>query len=62
LKKAINLSDVIVVMTKRPGKVKEIIRCSRTPQNGGRYTGVYTRIRRHMRELIAGGGDVSEPR
>lgn len=59
IEEAINLSDVIVVMTKRPGKVKEIIRVPE-PRRMVEDTPAYLAIRRQIRDLIAGEHDVSE--
>ena len=59
IEEAINLSDVIVVMTKRPGKVKEIIRVPE-PRRMVEDTPAYLKIRRQIRDLIAGEHDVSE--
>ena len=59
IEEAINLSDVIVVMTKRPGKVKEIIRVPE-PRRMVEDTPAYLAVRRQIRDLIAGEHDVSE--
>jgi NitT/TauT family transport system ATP-binding protein len=59
IEEAINLSDVIVVMTRRPGKVKEIIRVPE-PRKMVEDTPAYLEIRRQIRDLIAGEHEVSE--
>ncbi len=59
IEEAINLSDVIVVMTRRPGRVKEIIRVPE-PRRMVEDTPAYLAIRRQIRDLIAGEHDVSE--
>ena len=59
IEEAINLSDVIVVMTRRPGRVKKIIRVPE-PRKMVEDTPVYLEIRRQIRDLIAGEHDVSE--
>jgi NitT/TauT family transport system ATP-binding protein len=59
IEEAINLSDVIVVMTRRPGRVKEIIRVPK-PRRMVEDTPEYLEIRRQIRDLIAGEHDVSE--
>jgi NitT/TauT family transport system ATP-binding protein len=59
IEEAINLSDVIVVMTRRPGRVKEIIRVP-DPRKMVEDTPAYLEIRRQIRNLIAGEHDVSE--
>lgn len=59
IEEAINLSDVIVVMTKRPGKVKEIIRVPE-PRRMVEDAPVYLAVRRQIRDLNAGEHDVSE--
>lgn len=59
IEEAINLSDVIVVMTRRPGRVKEIIRVPE-PRRMIEDTPAYLEIRRQIRDLIAGEHDVSE--
>jgi NitT/TauT family transport system ATP-binding protein len=59
IEEAINLSDVIVVMTRRPGRVKEIIRVPE-PRRMVEDTPSYLEIRRQIRDLIAGEHDVSE--
>jgi ABC-type nitrate/sulfonate/bicarbonate transport system ATPase subunit len=50
---------VIVVMTRRPGRVKEIIRVPE-PRRMVEDTPAYLAIRRQIRDLIAGEHDVSE--
>jgi len=59
IEEAINLSDVIVVMTRRPGRVKKIIRVPE-PRKMVEDTPAYLEIRRQIRDLIAGEHDVSE--
>jgi len=59
IEEAINLSDVIVVMTRRPGRVKQIIRVPE-PRRMVEDTPAYLEIRRQIRDLIAGEHDVSE--
>jgi NitT/TauT family transport system ATP-binding protein len=59
IEEAINLSDVIVVMTRRPGRVKEIIRVPE-PRRMVEDTPAYLEIRRQIRDLISGEHDVSE--
>jgi len=59
IEEAINLSDVIVVMTRRPGQVKEIIRVPE-PRRMVEDTPAYLAIRRQIRDLIAGEHEVSE--
>ena len=59
IEEAINLSDVIVVMTRRPGRVKEIIRAPQ-PRRMVEDIPSYLEIRRQIRDLIAGEHDVSE--
>ncbi len=59
IEEAINLSDVIVVMTRRPGRVKEIIRVPE-PRRMIEDTPAYLEVRRQIRDLIAGEHDVSE--
>ncbi len=61
IEEAINLSDVIVVMTRRPGKVKKIIRVPE-PRKMVEDTPPYLAIRRQIRDLIAGEHDDSEGR
>ena len=56
---AINLSDVIVVITRRPGRVKEIIRVPE-PRRMVEDSPAYLAVRRQIRDLIAGEHDVSE--
>jgi NitT/TauT family transport system ATP-binding protein len=53
IEEAINLSDVIVVMTRRPGRVKEIIRIPE-PRRMIEDTPAYLAVRRQIRDLIAG--------
>jgi NitT/TauT family transport system ATP-binding protein len=53
IEEAINLSDVIVVMTRRPGRVKEIIRIPE-PRRMVEDTPAYLAVRRQIRDLIAG--------
>jgi NitT/TauT family transport system ATP-binding protein len=59
IEEAINLSDVIVVMTRRPGRVKKIIHVPE-PRKMVEDTPSYLEIRRQIRDLIAGEHDVSE--
>jgi NitT/TauT family transport system ATP-binding protein len=59
IEEAINLSDVIVVMTRRPGRVKKIIHVPE-PRKMVEDTPAYLEIRRQIRDLIAGEHDVSE--
>jgi NitT/TauT family transport system ATP-binding protein len=59
IEEAINLSDVIVVMTRRPGQVKENIRVPE-PRRMVEDTPAYLAIRRQIRDLIAGEHEVSE--
>jgi NitT/TauT family transport system ATP-binding protein len=59
IEEAINLSDVIVVMTRRPGRVKQIIRVPE-PRKMVEDTPAYLKVRRQIRDLIAGEHDVGE--
>ena len=59
IEEAINLSDVIVVITRRPGRVKEIIRVPE-PRRMVEDSPAYLAVRRQIRDLIAGEHDVSE--
>jgi NitT/TauT family transport system ATP-binding protein len=59
IEEAINLSDVIVVMTRRPGRVKEIIRVPE-PRKMVEDSPAYLEIRRQIRDLITDEHDVSE--
>jgi NitT/TauT family transport system ATP-binding protein len=59
IEEAINLSDVIVVMTRRPGRVKQIIRVPE-PRKMVEDTPAYLEVRRQIRDLIAGEHDVGE--
>ena len=59
IEEAINLSDVIVVMTRRPGRVKEVIRVPE-PRRMVEDTPAYLAIRRQIRDLIADEHDLGE--
>jgi NitT/TauT family transport system ATP-binding protein len=58
IEEAINLSDVIVVMTRRPGRIKSIIRVPK-PRKMIEDSPDYLVIRKQIRDLISGEHDDS---
>jgi NitT/TauT family transport system ATP-binding protein len=59
IEESINLSDVIVVMTRRPGRVKAIIRVPE-PRKMIEDTPSYLEIRKKIRDLINDEHDISD--
>jgi len=59
IEESINLSDVIVVMTRRPGRVKAIIRVPE-PRKMIEDTPSYLEIRKQIRDLINDEHDISD--
>ena len=55
----INLSDVIIIMTRRPGRVKEVIRVPE-PRRMVEDTPSYLEVRRKIRDLISDEHDLSD--
>jgi NitT/TauT family transport system ATP-binding protein len=58
IEEAINLSDVIVVMTRRPGRIKSIIRVPK-PRKMIEDSPEYLVVRKQIRDLISGEHDDS---
>ena len=58
IEEAINLSDVIIVMTRRPGRVKSVIRVPK-PRKMIEDSPDYLVIRKQIRDLISGEHDDS---
>jgi NitT/TauT family transport system ATP-binding protein len=52
---AVFLADWIVVLTERPGKVREIVPVKKCPRPRDRTCSDFVGIRRHVLDLIAGG-------
>ena len=52
---AVFLADRIVVLTERPGTVREIVSVKKCPIPRDRTCGDFVEIRRHVLDLIAGG-------
>ncbi|MEY4699135.1 MAG: hypothetical protein RIR85_555 [Pseudomonadota bacterium] len=59
IEESINLSDVIIVMTRRPGRVKEIIRVPE-PRRMVEDTPSYLEVRKRIRDLINDEHDLSD--
>lgn len=59
IEESINLSDVIIVMTRRPGRVKKVIRVPE-PRRMVEDTPSYLEIRKQIRDLISDEHDLSE--
>jgi NitT/TauT family transport system ATP-binding protein len=59
IEESINLSDVIIVMTRRPGRVKEIIRVPE-PRRMVEDTPSYLEVRKKIRDLISDEHDLSD--
>lgn len=59
IEESINLSDVIVVMTRRPGRVKAVIRVP-DPRKMIEDTPSYLEIRKKIRDLINDEHDISD--
>jgi len=59
IEEAINLSDVIIVMTRRPGRVKETIRVPR-PRKMSEHSQEYQALKDQIRELISNEQDLSD--
>lgn len=59
IEESINLSDVIIVMTRRPGRVKEII-CVPEPRRMVEDTPSYLEVRKKIRDLISDEHDLSD--
>jgi len=59
IEESINLSDVIIVMTRRPGRVKEIIRVPE-PRRMVEDTPSYLEVRKMIRDLISDEHDLSD--
>jgi NitT/TauT family transport system ATP-binding protein len=59
IEESINLSDVIVVMTRRPGRVKAVIRIPE-PRKMVEDTPSYLEIRKKIRDLINDEHDISD--
>jgi len=59
IEESINLSDVIIIMTRRPGRVKEVIRVPE-PRRMVEDTPSYLEIRRKIRDLISDEHDLSD--
>jgi NitT/TauT family transport system ATP-binding protein len=59
IEESINLSDVIIVMTRRPGRVKKVIRVPE-PRRRVEDTPSYLEIRKQIRDLISDEHDLSE--
>jgi NitT/TauT family transport system ATP-binding protein len=52
---AVFLADRIVVLTERPGRIREIVPVKKCPHPRDRTCGDFVEIRRHVLDLIAGG-------
>ena len=59
IEESINLSDVIIIMTRRPGRVKEVIRVPE-PRRMVEDTPSYLDVRRKIRDLISDEHDLSD--
>jgi NitT/TauT family transport system ATP-binding protein len=59
IEESINLSDVIIIMTRRPGRVKEVIRVPE-PRRMVEDTPSYLEVRRKIRDLISDEHDLSD--
>jgi NitT/TauT family transport system ATP-binding protein len=59
IEESINLSDVIIVMTRRPGRVKKMIRVPE-PRRMIEDAPSYLAVRKQIRELISDEHDLSE--
>ena len=59
IEESINLSDVIIVMTRRPGRVKKVIHVPE-PRRMIEDTPSYLAVRKQIRELISDEHDLSE--
>jgi len=59
IEESINLSDVIIIMTRRPGRVKEVIRVPE-PRRMVEDTPSYLKVRRKIRDLISDEHDLSD--
>jgi NitT/TauT family transport system ATP-binding protein len=59
IEESINLSDVIIVMTRRPGRVKEIIRVPE-PRRMVEDTPSYLEVRKKIRDLISDEHELSD--
>ena len=59
IEESINLSDVIIIMTRRPGHVKEVIRVPE-PRRMVEDTPSYLEVRRKIRDLISDEHDLSD--
>jgi len=59
IEESINLSDVIIIMTRRPGRVKEVIRVPE-PRRMVEDTPSYLEVRRKIRDLISDEDDLSD--
>jgi NitT/TauT family transport system ATP-binding protein len=59
IEESINLSDVIIVMTRRPGRVKKVIRVPES-RRMVEDTPSYLEIRKQIRDLISDEHDLSE--
>jgi NitT/TauT family transport system ATP-binding protein len=59
IEEAINLSDVIVVMTRRPGRVKATIRVPR-PRQMDEHSEEYQALKDRIRDLISNEQDLSD--
>ena len=59
IEESINLSDVIIIMTRRPGRVKEVIRVPE-PRRMVEDTHSYLEVRRKIRDLISDEHDLSD--
>ena len=59
IEESINLSDVIIIMTRRPGRVKEVIRVPE-PRRMLEDTPSYLEVRRKIRDLISDEHDLSD--
>ncbi|MCE7529056.1 ABC transporter ATP-binding protein [Polynucleobacter sp. IMCC 29146] len=59
IEESINLSDVIIVMTRRPGRVKKVIRVPE-PRRMVEDTPSYLEVRKQIRDLISDEHDLSD--
>jgi len=59
IEESINLSDVIIIMTRSPGRVKEVIRVPE-PRRMVEDTPSYLKVRRKIRDLISDEHDLSD--
>ena len=59
IEESINLSDVIIIMTRRPGRVKEVISVPE-PRRMVEDTPSYLEVRRKIRDLISDEHDLSD--